>query len=266
MEGHLPNRPIRVTLDYEVTMPDWTHFPNAPIVEAILDVRATLPPDVDLARLASLHDALKDDYPFIAERVSWRNELQLHSNGSYNPGSSRVGPDGYFLRARDGRQAVIFSLDGFTFSRQRPYENWTTFFTSAWSMWEQYRQAVVPRSVSRLGLRYINRLPLPLPFADFREYVLTTPEVAPALPQGLMGFFLRLVLPMEALDCVAVVSETMENPEGSVLPFILDIDVFRVGSFRPDSAEIPVVFDQLREAKNTIFFNSITGKARELFK
>jgi uncharacterized protein (TIGR04255 family) len=110
-------------------------------------------------------------------------------------------------------------------------------------------------------------LELPLPFKDFKEYILTTPEISPALPQGLKTFFMRLEIPHESYQAVAIITETMEAPSSTLrLPVILDIDVIRETTVSPSSSEIWQVFEQLRDFKNEIFFNSITEKAKELFR
>ena len=67
-----------------------------------------------------------------------------------------------------------------------------------------------PKKVIRLGLRYINRIEIPLPMRDFKDYILTVPEIAPGVPQGLERFFMRLVIPSDEAQAVAVVTQSME--------------------------------------------------------
>ena len=115
-------------------------------------------------------------------------------------------------------------------------------------------------------MRYINLLNLPLPLKDFKEYILTTPEIAPNLPQGLLSFLMRLVIPDERSKSIAIVTETIEPVKEDTVPLIFDIDVFREGTFDPERPEIWEAMEQLRQLKNEIFFNSITEKAKELFR
>lgn len=245
-------------------MPTWPRFPNAPITEALLDIRAKLPPQIDLARLATLHEVVKDFYPNRRERFSWRGSLQL-SPGGPELLEKAGGPIGYLFTSHDGRQIVQARLDGFTSNRLKPYDTWVSFRDEARKQWERYCQTAMPQLTTRIALRYINRIEVPLPIKDFREYILTSPEIAPDLPQGLATFFMRLVIPNPRLDCAAIVIVTMDKPSEAVLPLVLDIDVFRERSFDPNSADLWNAFEDLREFKNQIFFNSITEKAKELF-
>ncbi|MGH7772344.1 MAG: TIGR04255 family protein, partial [Candidatus Binatia bacterium] len=204
-------------------------------------------------------------YPARRERFAWQSGIQFKPGEApaVLPPTGR--PDGYLFTSSDGRQIVQVRLDGFTFNRLRPYDKWETFRDEARKHWERYRDIAIPEMISRVALRYINRIRIPLPIKDFREYILTTPEIAPKVPQGLAGFFMRLVIPDERSKSVAIVTQTMEDLQEQVLPLIFDIDVFREGVFDVRGPDTWEVLEQLRGYKNEIFFNSITERARELF-
>ena len=149
----------------------------------------------------------------------------------------------------------------------KPYESWDTFRSEARKLWEIYFQLTNPVKITRIALRYINRIEIPLPFKDFKEYILTTPEISPKLPQALEHFFMQLVVPNPDIPATAVITQTMEKPtENQILPLILDIEVFLQTSYLENKAEIWDEFEKLRIFKNDIFFDSITDKAKELFK
>lgn len=244
------------------------HFPNAPITEALIDIRVKLPPQSDLAKLAVFHDAIKQRYPAKQERVSWRGHIEVKASPVAQVSQSAAGgPDGYLFTSLDGRQVVQARLDGFTFSRLKPYDKWETLRDEARELWQHYMRIASPENVTRVSLRYINRIEIPLPMRDFKEYILTTPEIAPDLPQGLGSFFMRLVIPDAQTQAVAVVTETVEpiDESSNQLPLIFDIDVFRMAAFDLQGKALWETLDQLHDLKNDIFFKSITPKAKELF-
>ncbi len=244
----------------------WPRFSNAPITEALLDIRAKLPPGVDLTRLANFQDAVKELYPARRERFSWQGGFQVKPGEPPEIFHPSGGPDGYLFTSKDGKQIVQARLDGFTFNRLKPYDGWESFRDEAKQHWERYRKIATPEMVSRVALRYINRMEIPLPMKDFRDYVLTTPEIAPKVPQGLAGFFMRLVIPDEKSRSIAIITQTMEDPGERVLPLIFDIDVFQEAAFEAEGEEMWKVFEHLRGYKNEIFFNSITERTKDLFK
>jgi uncharacterized protein (TIGR04255 family) len=149
----------------------------------------------------------------------------------------------------------------------KPYDKWETLRDEARELWQHYVQIASPESVTRVALRYINRIEIPLPIRDFKDYILTTPEIAPDLPQGLGSFFMRLVIPDPKAQAVAVVTQTVESVDESSnrLPLIFDIDVFRMAAFGVQDEALWEMCEQLHDLKNEIFFKSITPKAKELF-
>ena len=121
--------------------------------------------------------------------------------------------------------------------------------------------------ITRLGLRYINRIEIPLPFLDFKEYILTTPEIAPGLPQAMTNFFMRMEIPDQNRDALIILTQTIEPvTEDKKLPLIFDIDVIRAGMFDVKGEGIWNNFEELRNLKNEVFFKSLTDKAKDLFR
>lgn len=245
------------------------HFPSAPITEALLDIRVTLPPQANLAKLGTFHDAIKQRYPVKQERVSWRGHFEVKVTPVAQVSQSAAGgPDGYSFTSVDGRQVVQARLDGFTFSRLKPYDKWEALRDEARELWQHYIEIASPEVVTRVALRYINRIEIPLPIKDFKEYILTTPEIAPDLPQGLDSFFMRMVIPDPKAQAVAIITETVEpiDESNKRLPLIFDIDVFRAVAFNVQDNLMWETFESLHDLKNEIFFKSITPKAKELFR
>jgi len=130
-----------------------------------------------------------------------------------------------------------------------------------------YMKIVQPKRVKRIALRYINRIEIPLPIRDFKDYILTIPEIAPPLPQALVHFFMQLMIPNPEIEATAVINEVMEQAtEQQTLPIIFDVDVFKIVNYTDNYDALWKEFEQLRIFKNEIFFKSMTDKAKELFK
>jgi uncharacterized protein (TIGR04255 family) len=138
-------------------MAEWPRFAKAPIAEALLDIRVKLRPGIELARLATLQDFIKDQYPNRRERFSWQGGF-LFKGGTPEVLHPSGGPDGFIFTSSDGRQLVQARLDGFTFNRLRPYDRWESFREEAREHWDQYCKIAEPELASRVALRY---MPLP---------------------------------------------------------------------------------------------------------
>jgi len=244
---------------------EYTVFRNAPIVEALLDVRAKLSEKTALTDLLAFHDSIKDRFPVKEDRKFVKGGFEVLPEPKATIAES--GTDGYFFRSPSEKKLVQVRLDGFTFNKLKPYERWDTLRDEAHELWDLYFEVARPTEISRIALRYINRIEVPIPLGDFSEYILTNPQVAPGLPQGLAQFFMRLVLPNDDIGATAVITQTMDKPTPEdKLPLILDIDVWRLTKYTDNAATMWDEFEKLRDFKNDIFFSSTTDKAKELFK
>jgi uncharacterized protein (TIGR04255 family) len=242
------------------------HLSRAPITEALLDLRAVLPTDFDVKSLEEIHDAIRDRYPNKDERR--REEIEFVVKPGEEPRASpkSMGIHGYFFRSEDEKRIVQYRRDGFTFNWLRPYATWERLRKEAKEAWENYRQLAQPVSITRIALRYINRLDIPLPLRDFSDFLTAPPTVPAALPQGVTSFLSRVVIHDPHTSANAIITQALEalvTPE--VAPIIVDIDVYREASFSADSAEIWEILEHLRKLKNTIFFESVTETTLDLF-
>lgn len=246
-------------------MGDWSHLPNAPITEAIIDIRVDLPSEIDTEQLLALHAHISEDYPTKKMRAAWQTSIRLDPSSPAPVAKTVGGQDGYLFTSVDGAQIVQARIGGFTFSRLHPYQTWELFVKEAHSLWDLYRKIASPEKVTRLALRYINKLPLPLP-ARFEDYFRTMPEIAPGLPQSLSGFLMRVQIPFENPLAHSIITQTIEADDDEHVSYVFDIDVFRSVGMSAESQEIWSILDELRNVKNTIFFKSVTDRALELCK
>ncbi len=240
-------------------------FPNPPIIEALMDIRVTLPKNINADILKMVGEKLKDRYPERKEKRLFQASFKLDSTGPTLE-TPVEGIDGFLFKSHDKPQIFQSRFDGFTFNRLRPYEIWSAMRSEAQELWDHYAQITSPMKITRIIVKYINRIEIPLPFGDFKNYILTIPEIAPDLPQGMQSFMMRLVISKKKIKANAVISETMEPTVENKLPFIFDIEVFRVFEDEHQPADIWPYFEELRTFKNEIFFNSLTPKAKGLFR
>ena len=152
-------------------------------------------------------------------------------------------------------------------SRLAPYSHWSGFRTETRRLWDIYRSIAKPSKVTRLAVRYVNRIDIPLPVNDFGDYLRTVPTVSPDLPQGLSRYFMQLVMPLEDVKGTVIINETIIEPaRPEVVSVVIDIDVSCGNDVPSTEEEIWALMEQLRNAKNNVFEACITDKARELFQ
>lgn len=240
------------------------HYKKPPITEAIIDLRVELPPGVGLAELKNTHSGEEAAYPRVEPRYVAFGQMQIGPQVSATAGSQQIG---YLFHSGDGKQIYQSRLDGFAMSRLAPYENWNALRGEARRLWEIYRSVAKPSKLTRLAVRYINRIDIPLPLSDFKDYLRTVPEVSPDLPQQLAGYFMQLVIPQYDIESLALINETIIEPASqNLVSVVLDIDIFRTTDLPSNEEDIWAFFEQVRFRKNEVFEACITAKARELFE
>jgi uncharacterized protein (TIGR04255 family) len=239
------------------------HYSRSPLTEAVIDLRVKLSREVELETLASIQSVRKKDYPTRQDRIALQG--QFTTDPKAPPATASRTHIGYSFTSIDKRQIVQARLDGFAFSRLAPYESWESFRDEARQWWDTYRTVTKPEEVIRVAVRYINRLDLPLPLEDFTDYLRTTPEVSPDLPQLLSGYFMQLQIPQEDLRGMLILNQTIVPPPNpQTVSILLDIDLFRESDIPREENELWDFFEQLRVRKNEVFEACITEQMRGL--
>ncbi|MFL5801682.1 MAG: TIGR04255 family protein, partial [Roseiflexaceae bacterium] len=202
------------------------HYSRSPLTEALIDIRVALPDGTPVETLASMQAGQETLYPQRRKRVQFAGQFSV--NAEEPSGITSQVHDGYIFSSEDGRQVVQARLDGFTFSRLAPYENWESFQGEARRLWKVYRSIARPETITRLAVRYINHLNLPLPIEDFNHYLRTIPEISSDLPQSLSGYFMQLQIPQPDLQAMLILNEALlESTIEDNITILLDIDIFR---------------------------------------
>jgi uncharacterized protein (TIGR04255 family) len=237
---------------------------KAPITEAVLDIRVSPRADITVEELGQLSKIFGSRYP--------SSEDVLHFTGTYEIGSSKTEPVtsekiGFIFK--NAEQSKVFQAQklGFSFNKLAPYESWELFSAEAKELWKQYKAIAKPLNITRVGLRYINKLNLPVGLKDFGKYLKQAPELAPGLPQGLSNFFTQFQIPYADVEAMLIINMTMAPPpDKETASVILDLDVFRAHSVPQGDADLWAYFEKLRAKKNEAFEACITDATRELFK
>lgn len=240
---------------------------NAPITEAVIDIRAKLRPDIDATTIDPMHGSIKEQYPERHEqKISGAQfEIKAGETGEIKPLEVKI--NGYRYISSDKRQIVQARLDGFTFSRLHPYIKWEDLRNEAHRLWTLYRDITSPESITRVAVRYINNLNIPMPIEDYSDYLTAPPIVPEELPQGVGSFLTRVVIHESSIDAHAIITQALDRiVDPKVAPVILDIDVFKRKTEGIEEKDAWETLEELRKFKNKIFFSSISNKLKEMYE
>ncbi|WP_437984264.1 TIGR04255 family protein [Sorangium sp. So ce117] len=240
------------------------HLPSAPITEAIVDLRADLPAGTAVEKLSALQELLGPLYPAKRDIIVWSGQIDPAAAQAVSAETRVV--NGYQFWSTDKLYVVQARLDGFTCSRLKPYEDWGRLRDESKVRWSQYVQIANPTRITRVSIRTVNRIELPVPVKNFDDYFTTFVRLADALPQTLAGIFMRIVVPSGDMAGIITIVLDEENITQSVVPVIFDIDVVKHVDMPIHGEQHWATIEELRVFKNDIFFGSLTAKALEMFQ
>jgi uncharacterized protein (TIGR04255 family) len=244
-------------------VPEDRHYDHAPIKEALIGL-VVEPPNsstmlADLSKLDFLTRGYSKSTPLHQAQFENRFESGIATAKANNE------QIGYEFVGHDRLHVVRMELERFSFSRLAPYDCWRQLRDEAREMWNSYRTLVAGRSVTQIGLRFINQIDMPEAVRDFREYIRTYPEISSDLPQGLARSFLAVSIPLESDGLVLNLTQMIVPPsKPGVVSVILDVDVIKPGIKIESDDEIWEWLEVLRKQKNRAFESCITNHTREL--
>ena len=244
---------------------DARYYSKAPITEAVIDISIEPPEGFDLGSSKQLFvDAFKPAYSFKDSVHKKEFQISLKKDDHKTVTSQHL--DRHRFIDPTEKNIIQVKNNGFSFSRLAPYEKWEVFSAEAKKNWEIYRALLEINKITRLAVRYINKIDIPTS-ADFNLYLRTYPEISKSMSQGISSFFMQVQLPQDDISCTALINQTIvPSPTPLIGSVLLDIDLFRTFELGFNEKEIWEFFEVLRRRKDEIFEACITDLVREDIK
>ena len=236
-----------------------------PIVEALVDLQASVPGDPEMFK--ALADELKDEFPIKKQRRDFEAKIEIKDGKVVQQRVDDAAFGGIRVENVDQTIYVQFRPNGFTLNNLKVYMGGDQFIEKAMALWEMLVERAKPEIVSRVALRYTNRLELPLTQGDeFTRYLTSSPELPEGAPQQVSQFLSRIVGHDAQRQASAVVIQQLkEQQPGKSIVVTVDVDVFRTGHFPVDSTALREVLGSLRMLKNETFFSLLTDETVSLY-
>jgi uncharacterized protein (TIGR04255 family) len=242
-------------------------YQQPPITEAVIEIRFSEPmPTADLAKVS---DTFKSTYPH--EQIVTDVSVQLYfRHDTQNTAQAKaIEKRGHRRSSPDQTELVLLWPAIFVVSQLAPYPGWDVFFARFQRDWNTWKRAVSYKNISRIGVRYINRIDIPVegrPVTHEEEflnvYVHMPDELQPLAAWAVQG---QLRLP--DIGCkLTLNSSVVPSPLLGHVAFVLDQDIAKDDRPPQNDAEIYELINQIRDKKNSVFESCITDKARRLFK
>ena len=238
-------------------------YDRAPITEAVVEFRfaATFPQTT----VEAAGRRLRDEYFYLDQENIVQFKLE--------PATQKAEPSGSWLGVKlsslDRADSVFFRHDTFICSRLAPYTGWDDFFARTVRAWEVWRKSAGHTVLSRIGVRYVNRIDVPVANAALvrlEDYLNVFPKSPEDLGAPLSAYAMQVIRPLDVDDCVlALNTATVAPPLIGFVSLALDLDVFREANLPQRDDDLWDIVTRIRGHKNRIFESCITDRARALF-
>lgn len=243
---------------------DRTHqYAKPPITEAVIQI--VFAPDLSGAEVRRASDALSRFYPGVQEyRLLALTEVAPNATLQLKDEPLR------FRRATDDQQEVaIISNEYLVVSALAPYKGWKSFIVRFERDFEVLRHSIGARKISRVSMRYINRIDVPfvslpdmVPDGKYVRVWIQAPQVFGAY----INYTVQARYLSPNIGCeVSLNSSVQPSPVPEHLGFTLDIDLLRSNDVPQRIDRLVQLLGEMRLEKNRLFEASITDDARELF-
>ena len=241
-------------------------YRNPPVEEALVEFRFVPGPGWDPTLPGKLHQhaAIKSGYagkPRTQKIVEAALETgrDQPSQMTLRESFSRVQ-----LVNENGTRLISLGPDVLSINVLRPYKGWIEFRQRIETALQAYAEVAGPGGVSRVGVRYINKINLPDQEIELKTWFWCGPPTVPELPGKIAGFMSRVEFLYPDAVKLLLTQASIDAPEGPPA-FLLDLDVlWESGETRSPDAIMAVV-DDLHARVGSAFEALITDAAREIF-
>jgi len=241
-------------------------YPNAPITEAVIEIKFTTP--LDSTDVDKVSDKFSSDYPQHQNVQAFNVNLTL-------PGSQPDAPTAEFDRAVGHRRASVDMTEllliwrsAFVISQLAPYPGWDSFLQRFVRDWTAWKRVMGFREISRIGVRYVNRIDIPVsgPIVEHEMFLNVYPKV-PDIFGPFGAYAVQAVLPIGEIGCkLTLNSAAVPSPILDHASFLFDQDIAKEIDPPQSDEAIYDLLNKIRVQKNKVFEACITDRARELFK
>ncbi len=239
-------------------------YSKPPVQEAVVSLHVE-PGNASTQVLSGLHTGEEERYPVREATMTQALRFDPVSNSVTESSQSL---DGWRIATTDRSEIAQFRQNQFVFSRLTPYVGWESWREEAKRLWAKYRDATETTAITRVGVRYVNRIDIvPEAGRRIRDYLRFYPSMPEELPQGINTFVMRVEtrLPQPSDTVVAMNAGRTEPPGPGIYSVLLDIDVICTERLAAGADQVWELAEELHRIENGYFETCITDIARETF-
>lgn len=238
---------------------------NAPIKEAVLEIRVNSDANLNTESFLQLQDEIGSSYSDFEPTFVGKVGLNFSNrNIKTDVNQSLIG---YKSINRGQNFTVQFQSEKFILSKLTPYSGWNDFVTEGKILWGLYKKYLSRCEITRIGTRFINEVKLQVKEPiDFEHYFTCMPRAPQNMGDAISDFFSRVEVPSKDGKDGAAIILRLGEVNSDTVSVVIDIDAYTREKPSGTEDDIWVRLEKLRDLKNAAFFGSITDKVLEMCK
>lgn len=241
-------------------------YRKPPVIEALCEIYFA-DSEWDDTVPGAFYEKVKNDYPKKRQRRIQEAKITLGPEQAV-AGIRQLPPWMQFVSEEEHRMIQI-ARDLLVINQLHPYPHFEDWEPEIYRALNDYRDLANPKMVTRLGMRYINRVVIPEGRVRMEKYF----TVYPNLPEGFGDthgpFLVRVEVPQkDNAHTVLITFGTAPPPDSSqtVQAFMLDFyDIFQV-NMPPDEDKLKKEIGRAHDNIVIAFEDSITDDLRMIFE
>ncbi len=204
-----------------------------PLIEAICEFRFEPSEQWDLTVPGRLYDRIQNDFPHKEQVQGFGFSLQV-GQGIEGPVPTVQGALDRVLMAREDRSVLVQTGPHLLVINHRlPYPGWEDFRALISTVLETYLD-LVPSTFERVGLRYINQIPVPLAEGvEIGSLITLDPPIPAEMERPLANFYQRYELRHDDPVGVLIHQTGMQLTQENETVLMLDLDFGSLLEARP---------------------------------
>jgi uncharacterized protein (TIGR04255 family) len=250
-------------LNETITMLPKLKLKDPPIKEALISIVFSHPKGVKLSDFDEFCMNLNEEYPNKENKFEKTISFEFNSDVV----SNEEKPFGYVFSSKDKKKYIKLDVSSMSFHRVEPYESWENLMVEVKQYWGKFCYLFSEIQIQQISVRYVNVIALKLDEGGikFEDYLTLLPQIPDTLPKVVEGYFMQVKIPDLTKNLHSVVTEFFTITQGQV-EITLDINVMKnLESLLNNDINLWNIFNDLRDYKNKIFFESITEKTKKLY-
>ncbi|MDD5023993.1 MAG: TIGR04255 family protein [Methanoregula sp.] len=241
-----------------------SQYRNPPIVEAICEFRFSQDTKWDPTIPGLLYEKLKAEFPHKESRINQEIEFRADEKG-LKPWVKNPDQLAVFL-SNDRLTLIQVGQNRLSIHHLKPYSGWENFRPKIKHAFEMLNSITEIRGIDRMALVYIDKIEIPGPNIDMKEYFHFMPQLGDGFSQQFNDFIVGCDFPYHSKRDICKLQLTSAIPENkSNTAYVLTTEYFLAKKKAISRDNALEWMEDAHSVVHGIFKSCITEKLEDLF-